>query len=74
MVLVSGGVFVRARGETQTYVGTSDSRGVFRIEVPAGRYQVLSDANVKQSDYSGSKLADINLVTGQCAQVQFVTR
>ena len=68
------GILVRARGERQTYVGTSDSRGVFRIEVPAGRYQVLSDPNVKQSDYSGSKLADINLVTGQCAQVQFVTR
>jgi hypothetical protein len=68
------GVLVRAQGKKQIYEGKTDSRGLFRIPVPAGTYQVLADPRLKQSDYNWAGLGDIHLVPGQCAQLQLVPR
>jgi hypothetical protein len=70
------GVLVRARGNGQTYEGTSDQQGKFRIEVPPGRYDVAMDDRFVQYDINESThgTTRLSLVAGQCGQLQFVPR
>lgn len=67
-------VAVRIRGQDRTYETKSDSRGTFRVQVPPGHYQVLVDPKLRPSDYNWYDLNNIDLVRGQCVQLQFVPR
>jgi len=68
-------VTVRVRGGTKTYETKSDSRGMFRLRVPPGHYEIVVDSSLRMSDYNWyHNLREINLVRGQCAQLQLVTR
>ena len=67
-------VLVRARDGGKTFNATTDSRGAFRLRVPLGHYQILVDPKLRTSDYNWYNLDDINLVRGQCAQLQLVPR
>jgi hypothetical protein len=68
-------VAVRVQSGGKTYETKSDSRGIFRIRVPPGHYEVIIEPNLRTSDYNGYyNLHDINLVRGQCAQLQLVPR
>ena len=68
-------VAVRVQSGRKTYETKSDSRGVFRLRVPPGQYEVIVDSNLRTSDYNWYyNLHDVNLVRGQCAQLQFVPR
>jgi hypothetical protein len=67
-------VAVRVHGGGKTYETKSDSRGLFRVRVPPGRYEVIVDPKLWTSDYNWYNLRAINLVRGQCAQLQLVPR
>jgi hypothetical protein len=68
-------VTVRVRGGGKSYETKSDSRGMFRLRVPPGHYDIIVDSSLRTSDYNWyHNLRDINLVRGQCAQLQLVPR
>jgi hypothetical protein len=68
------GVPVRVTDGSRTYLGKSDAKGQFHIDVPPGRHRVLPDRSVKRYDLSWELLSDVDLVAGQCAQSTFVAR
>jgi hypothetical protein len=68
------GVPVRVTDGTRTYLGKSDAKGQFHIDVPPGRYHVLPHRSVKQYDLNWEPLNGVDLVAGQCAQYTFVAR
>jgi hypothetical protein len=76
----ASGVGVRGVSITLSRMGKkyrtrSDGRGLFRVLVPPGRYSIEVDPRtVALSDISWVDTKSIELVQGQCAQVQFVTR
>lgn len=65
---------VRIQGKGNFYETKSDSSGVFRLHVPPGHYEVIVDPKLRTSDYNWYNLHDINLILGQCAQLQLVPR
>jgi carboxypeptidase family protein len=67
-------VTVRIHGGGRTYETKSDSRGLFRVRVPPGQYEVVVDPKLRTSDYNWYNLHEIKLVRGQCAQLQLVPR
>jgi hypothetical protein len=69
------GVSIRVVGQGRQWHARSDAKGLFRVQVPPGRYRMPLDANrTFQSDYSWTDLSDIVLTDGQCAQVQLVAQ
>jgi len=67
-----GNMTVRINGKDKTYETKADSRGLFRLRVPPGHYEVIVDPKLRTSDYNRYNLHDINLVPGQCAQLLLV--
>ena len=69
------GVSVGVSGMRRTYTATSNSRGLFHVEVAPGRYSIDVDSKVAVlSDLSWIDLSDVLLVPGQCVQVLFIAR
>jgi len=68
------GVRVQVIGEGRRYEGRTDETGQFKISVAPGRYWMpIYDNRLRQSDYNlRTDLDRIDLVDGQCAQVQLV--
>jgi hypothetical protein len=69
------GVTVTVSGMGRVYRSTTDARGLFRVSVPPGRYQIDVDASVAvQWDLNSLDLKNVELTRGQCAQTLFITR
>jgi hypothetical protein len=68
------GVLVKVRSTKQTFEARSDARGYFSVRVPRGVYEVTIDSAYEASDYGRTDLRAIDVVAGQCAQIQFVRR
>jgi hypothetical protein len=67
----SSGVHVRATG-TQAAAGVTDKNGNVTLRVPPGRYQVTADVPFKADDFSYDDPLNINVVAGQCAEIELV--
>jgi hypothetical protein len=69
------GVDISVSGTGHTSLAISDTRGLFRVAVPAGRYTIDVDPTLATlSDLSGIDLKQVELARGQCAQAQFIAR
>jgi hypothetical protein len=68
------GVVVKVRGANQAFEARSDARGNFSVRVPRGVYEVTIDPAYEASDYGRTDLLAIDVVAGQCAQIQFIRR
>jgi carboxypeptidase family protein len=67
------GVHVEARGATGRYVATTNEKGEFQLNVPAGRYIVRaaeSGFSFDTADISYEDRRNIRIEPGRCAQVQ----
>ena len=69
------GVNITVSGMGRTYRLTSDRQGSFRVMVSPGRYSIdVESRAVELSDLSWINPKNIELVQGQCAQVEFIAR
>jgi hypothetical protein len=69
------GVRVTVSGVGTVFRATTDARGLFRLALPPGRYQVDVDPNAAvQWDLNLVDLSNVELVRGQCAQILFIAR
>lgn len=67
------GVHVEAWGPMGRYAATTNEKGEFQINVPAGRYIVGAvESGFNAADISYEHLRDIQIDPGGCAQVQLV--
>ncbi len=68
------GVHVEARGATGRFAATTNEKGEFQLNVPAGRYVVRADKDgftFDTADISYQDPRSIRIEPGGCAQVQF---
>ena len=68
-------VHVEARGANGRYTATTNSKGEFEIEVPAGRYAVRATEagfSFATADFSYENPNKVQIESGGCAQVQLV--
>ncbi len=69
------GVRVEARGTDRRYTATTNAKGEFQMEVPAGRYTLRAIAtgfSFHTADFSYEDPHNVRIEPGGCAQVQFV--
>jgi hypothetical protein len=69
-------VHVEARGANGRYTATTNSKGEFEIEVPAGRYAVRATEtgfSFATADFSYENPNKVQIESGGCAQVQLVS-
>lgn len=70
------GVRVEARGTSGRYIATTNAKGEFRIEVPAGRYTVRAiraGVSFQTSELSYEDPDNVRIEPGGCVQVQFAS-
>lgn len=68
-------VRVEARGSGKRYAATTNAKGEFRMDVPAGRYTLRATASgfsFHTADFSYENPQNVRIEAGGCAQVQFV--
>jgi hypothetical protein len=68
------GVHVEAQGTTGRYTATTNQKGEFQLNVPAGRYTVVATEDGSlfgTADISYEDPRDIRIEPGGCVQVQF---
>jgi hypothetical protein len=68
------GVHVEAKGTGGRYTATTNDKGEFQLDVPAGRYVVLATkdgSSFDTADISYEDSRNIQIEPGGCAQVQF---
>jgi hypothetical protein len=68
------GVHVEAQGASGRYAATTDVKGEFQLNVPAGKYVVLASKDgitFDKADISYEDPRNIRIEPGGCAQVQF---
>ena len=69
------GVRVEARGSSKRYAATTNAKGEFQMDVPAGRYTLHATASgfsFHTADFSYENPQNVRIEPGGCAQVQFV--
>ena len=69
------GVHIEAHGATGHYAATTNEKGEFQLNVPAGRYIVRAakdGSSFDAADISYEDPRNIRIEPGGCAQVQFV--
>ena len=68
------GVHVKAQGTGGRYTATTNEKGEFQLNVPAGRYVVLAtkeESSFDTADISYEDLRNIQIKSGGCVEVQF---
>lgn len=67
-------VEIKIIGQNTVYTAKSDSKGILTAELTPGKYKIALPKGIEKSIISFADLNNINLVAGQCEQIQFTKK